>query len=384
MEPDHNHIRQLYLQQLTDRLSEQEKLELEAAMEDPGIRQMCRELDELYSSPEMRELLKERPASTRWNELMEVIMEREDEPVRYMTVRNLIAAASVLTVIGLGTWFLWVKPQQQFINHSAAVEKAERSYDIRLKLYSGEEVALTGPESNSTRLIGDVQLMSENKTLRYQQRPGGGSLWNSLEVPAKKDYKILLADGTVVTLNSSSSLRFPFSFTGNTREVEVKGEAYFEVAKNAEKPFIVHTPNGDIRVLGTSFNVNTYEPGKTTASLVTGSIKAVAAGKEVLLQPDQEASWKTGESIVVQRFEASRALSWMDGVYFFEGANMKAIADVVDRWYDVKIVYDNPAIAGYKFDVKLDKARPLEEFLAVLKIAKGVNYKLEGNILHLQ
>lgn len=384
MEPDHNHIRQLYLQQLTDRLSEQEKLELEAAMEDPGIRQMCRELDELYSSPEMRELLKERPASTRWNELMEVIMEREDEPVRYMTVRNLIAAASVLTVIGLGTWFLWVKPQQQFINHSAAVEKAERSYDIRLKLYSGEEVALTGPESNSTRLIGDVQLMSENKTLRYQQRPGGGSLWNSLEVPAKKDYKILLADGTVVTLNSSSSLRFPFSFTGNTREVEVKGEAYFEVAKNAEKPFIVHTPNGDIRVLGTSFNVNTYEPGKTTASLVTGSIKAVAAGKEVLLQPDQEASWKTGESIAVQRFEASRALSWMDGVYFFEGANMKAIADVVDRWYDVKIVYDNPAIAGYKFDVKLDKARPLEEFLAVLKIAKGVNYKLEGNILHLQ
>lgn len=384
MEPDHNHIRQLYLQQLTDRLSEQEKLELEAAMEDPGIRQMCRELDELYSSPEMRELLKERPASTRWNELMEVIMEREDEPVRYMTVRNLIAAASVLTVIGLGAWFLWVKPQQQFINHSAAVEKAERSYDIRLKLYSGEEVALTGPESNSTRLIGDVQLMSENKTLRYQQRPGGGSLWNSLEVPAKKDYKILLGDGTVVTLNSSSSLRFPFSFTGNTREVEVKGEAYFEVAKNAEKPFIVHTPNGDIRVLGTSFNVNTYEPGKTTASLVSGSIKAVAAGKEVLLLPDQEASWKTGESIVVQRFEASRALSWMDGVYFFEGANMKAIANVIDRWYDVKIVYDNPAIAGYKFDVKLDKARPLEEFLAVLKIAKGVNYKLEGNILHLQ
>jgi ferric-dicitrate binding protein FerR (iron transport regulator) len=166
--------------------------------------------------------------------------------------------------------------------------------------------------------------------------------------------------------------------------VEVKGEAYFEVAKNAEKPFIVHTPNGDIRVLGTSFNVNTYEPGKITTSLVEGSVKAVAGGKEVLLQPNQEASWKTGETIVVQRFETSKVLSWMDGVHFFEGANMKAIANVVDRWYDVKIVYDNPAIAGYKFDVKLDKTRPLEEFLAVLKIAKGVNYKLEGNILHLQ
>ena len=175
MEPDHNHIRQLYLQQLTDKLSEQEKLELEAAMEDPGIRQMCRELDELYASPEMRELLRERPTSNRWNELMEVIMEREDEPVRYFTARNLVAAATVLTVIGLGTWFLWVKPQQQSINYSAAAEKAEKSYDIRLKLYSGEEVALTGPESNSSRLIGDVQLMSENKTLqpdRNQIVPG--------------------------------------------------------------------------------------------------------------------------------------------------------------------------------------------------------------------
>lgn len=384
MEPDYNHIRQLYLQQLTDKLTEQEELELEAAMEDPEIRQMCQDLDELYASPEMRELLRERPTSNRWNELMEVMMEREDEPVRHLAIRNWVAAATVLTVIGAGTWFLWGRTQQQSINLSAVPEKAVKSYDIRLKLYSGEEVALTGPESNSSRLIGDVQLMSENKTLRYQQRSGGGSLWNSLEVPAKKDYKVLLADGTVVTLNSSSSLRFPFSFTGNTREVELKGEAYFEVAKNAEKPFIVHTPNGDIRVLGTSFNVNTYESGKTTASLVEGSIKAVAGGEEVLLKPDQEASLKTGQPIAVKRFDRSRALSWMDGVYFFESAGMPVIADVIDRWYDIKIVYDNPAIARYKFNARLDKARPLEEFLGVLKIAKSVNYKLEGNILHLQ
>ncbi|MRG47362.1 DUF4974 domain-containing protein [Chitinophaga sp. SYP-B3965] len=384
MQPDHNHIKELYLQRLMDKLTEQEELELDAAMEDPGIRQMCQELDELYASPEMRELLREKPTGTRWNELMERMIEREDEPVRHMAIRNWAAAATVLLVIGVSTWFLWGRTQQQSINLSAATENAVKSYDIRLKLYSGEEVALTGPESNSSRLVGDVQLMSENKTLRYQQRSGGGSLWNTLEVPAKKDYKILLSDGTVVTLNSSSSLRFPFSFTGNTREVEVRGEAYFEVAKNAEKPFIVHTPDGDIRVLGTSFNVNTYQSGKTTASLVEGSIKAITGREEVLLKPDQEATFKTGQPIAVQGFEKSRALSWMNGVCFFESAGMNVIADVIDRWYDIKIVYDNPAIAGYKFNVRLDKARPLEEFLAVLKIAKEVNYKFEGNILHLQ
>lgn len=383
MEPDHNHIRQLYLQQLMDKLSEEEEFELEAAMEDPQVRQMCQEMDELYRSPEMRELLKERPTSTRWNELMDLAIEKGDEPVRHMAIRNWVAAATVLTVIGLGTWFLWGRTQQQSINLSAASGKAEKSYDIRLKLYSGEEVALTGPESNSSRLVGDVQLMSENKTLRYQQRSGGASLWNSLEVPAKKDYKILLSDGTVVTLNSSSSLRFPFTFTGDTREVEVRGEAYFEVAKNAEKPFIVHTPNGDIRVLGTSFNVNTYRSGTTTTSLVEGSIKAIAGGKEVLLKPDQEATIKTGKPIVVQRFDKSTSLSWMNGVCFYEGAKMDVIAEVIDRWYDVKIVYDNPVIAGYKFDGKIDKASPIEEFLGVLKIAMGVNYKFEGNVLHL-
>lgn len=383
MEPDHNHIRQLYLQRLMDKLTEKEELELEAAMEYPEIRQMCQELDDLYASPEMRELLRERPTSVRWNELVERAMEEQEEPVRHMAIRNWAAAATVLAVIGAGTWYLW-GGQQQPVNYSAAIEKPVKSYDIRLKLYSGEEVALTGPESNNSRLVGDVQLMSENKMLRYQQRPGGGSLWNTLEVPAKGDYKILLADGTVVTLNSSSSLRFPFSFTGNTREVEIKGEAYFEVAKNAEKPFIVHTPNGDIRVLGTSFNVNTYEPGKTRTSLVEGSVKAMGGGKEVVLKPSEEAIAQTGQPIVVQRFDKSASLSWMEGVYLFESARLNEIAAVVDRWYDIKIVFDNPAIANYKFDGRLDKARPLEEFLAVLKIAKGVNYKFEGSILHLQ
>ena len=383
MEPDHNHIRQLYLQRLMDKLTEHEELELEAAMEYPEIRQMCQELDELYASPEMRELLRERPTSARWNELMERTMEEQEEPVRHMAIRNWAAAATVLAVIGAGSWYLW-GGQQQPVNYSVATEKPVKSYDIRLKLYSGEEVPLTGPESNNSRLVGDVQLMSENKTLRYQQRPGGGSLWNTLEVPAKADYKILLADGTVVTLNSSSSLRFPFSFTGNTREVEVRGEAYFEVAKNADKPFIVHTPNGDIQVLGTSFNVNTYEPGKTRTSLVEGSVKAMAGGKEVVLKPSEEAITQTGQPITVQGFDKSRSLSWIDGVYLFESARLNVIAGVVDRWYDIKIVFDNPAIANYKFDGRLDKARPLEEFLAVLKIAKGVNYKFEGSILHLQ
>ncbi len=385
MDIDQEHIRQLYLQKLTDSLSEKEEEELAEAMHDPRVRKICRELDELYSSPEMRELLRVKPTSSRWDELMEHAIRKAEEPAPYRGMGKWLVAASVLILAGVLTYHFGFRQSRSSGEGQALAEKdAIGNYDIRLKLYSGDEVALTGPRSRQTVLVGDVQLNNDNRVLRYQQREAGVGRWNRLEVPAKMDYKVVLSDGTEVWLNASSSLRFPFSFLNNVREVEIRGEAYFRVTKDAARPFVVKTPGGEVSVLGTSFNVNTYGPDKVVTSLVEGSVKAVSGGREVLLQPGQEAVLEiAGGEMTVQEFDHRKALSWMEGICYFENAAMPEIAGVLDRWYDVKVVYDNPAIAGYKFDVKLNKARPLSEFLEVLKLAKGVNYRLAGNTLHL-
>lgn len=386
MEFDQEHIRQLYLQKLTDSLTPEEEQELEVAMRSPAVRRMCRELDDLYASPEMQRLLREKPTSARWDELVEHAMTREEAvEVRNMGVRRWLMVASVLILVTLGLYFLWPEAQQQSVNFSAVAQQAAgKSYDIRLRLSSGEMVLLTGAGSQEQIKAGKVQLSNHHKTLRYEHGDAPATEWNTLEVPAREDYKIVLSDGTEVSLNSASSLRFPFSFKGsNTREVEVRGEAFFKVAPDADKPFIVRTSAGDVQVLGTSFNINTYEPGKLSASLVEGSIKALYRTESRILRPGQQAINQTSGRMTVQQFDEEEVLSWMRGVYYFNSSSMIKVAEVVDRWYDVQVVFDNPAIAGYKYDGKLDKKVALEDFLEVLRLTKRIEYRMEDGTLHL-
>ncbi|GEP94093.1 FecR family protein [Chitinophaga cymbidii] len=385
MEFDQEHIRQLYLQKLTDSLTPEEERELENAMRYPAVRRMCRELDDLYASPEMQRLLREKPTSARWDELVEHAMTREEAvEVRNMGVRRWLMVASVLIMVTLGLYFLWPEAQQQSVNFSAVAQATGKSYDIRLRLSTGELVPLTGAGSQERIKAGKVQLSNHHKTLRYEHGEAPATQWNTLEVPAREDYTIVLSDGTEVSLNSASSLRFPFSFKGsNTREVEVRGEAFFKVAPDASKPFIVRTHAGDVQVLGTSFNINTYESGKLKASLVEGSVKTSYRTEARILRPGEQAINQTSGRMTVQAFDKEEVLSWMKGVYYFNSSPMIKVAEVVDRWYDVQMVFDNPAIAGYKYDGKLDKTAPLEDFLEVLRLTKRIEYRMEDGMLHL-
>ncbi len=383
MEADLEYIRQLYLQKLTGTLSEKEEKELEAAMQDPRVRKMCKELDELYRSPEMLELLRVRPTSKRWNELAEKVMEKTGEPMRYMRAFRWLAAACVAALVGFAAYLFLIQRHagEELAGLNSAEAPKVKMYDILLRLSSGERMALK--PDNST-LVGDIQLETEGNTLRFQQRSGGVGQWSTLEVPAKKDYKVILADGTEVWLNAASTLRFPFAFRGNVREVEIQGEAYFNVAHNAEKPFIVRTPAGEIRVLGTAFNVNTYEPGRITASLVRGSIKAVGAASEAVLLPGQAAAWgKEGADIAVGRFKQAEVLAWMQGEYYYNGASLSELSKAIRRMYDLEVLIDNPSLTKLRFAGKLDKNKPIEDFLEVLRITKDVQHRREGNTLHL-
>ena len=172
MEFDQEHIRQLYLQKLTDSLTPEEEQELEDAMRSPAVRRMCRELDDLYASPEMQRLLREKPTSARWDELVEHAMTREEAvEVRNMGVRRWLMVASVLILVTLGLYFLWPEAQQQSVNFSTVAQATGKSYDIRLRLFSGETVTLTGAGIDKAleQLVpGDILGLGVGK-LRYTQ-----------------------------------------------------------------------------------------------------------------------------------------------------------------------------------------------------------------------
>lgn len=384
MEFDQEHIRQLYLQKLTNILTSEEEQELEEAMRNPATRRMCRELEELYASPEMQQLLREKPTSARWDELMDHVMQKEEAlEVRDMGFRRYMVAACTLLVISVGTYFLWPSSQQQSVNYTASHKPALHPRETHLKLANGESVFLSGTEARELIRTGSMQLSNHNKTLRFT--PGGtaGTGWNTLEVPAGKDYTVVLPDGTEVNLNSATSLRFPSSFDGDRREVEVRGEAYFKVAKNESKPFIVHSDAGNVKVLGTSFNINTYEPGELRASLVEGSIRAESHGNSQLLRPGEEAISNRFGEMQKRTFKKEDVLSWMQGVYHFEHSTYASLAKVLERCYNVQVVFDNEAVANEIYDGRLEKSVPLRDFLEMLRMLKHIEYRLEDDTVHL-
>lgn len=198
--------------------------------------------------------------------------------------------------------------------------------------------------------------------------------------PSSIRSKIKLPDGTKVWLNAASEISYPEKF-GNVREVQLKGEAYFEVVKNAEAPFIVHTPLAVVKVLGTSFNVNAYEDDREDfISLVSGRVKisTVAGNEKFLLVPGEQLAINSTSGVVETRlFDEKEVRGWTEGWLAFKNANKDEIIRKLERWYDVTItVVNEPAeewnINGYFRD------QSLELVLDRLSFSKGFTYKIEG------
>jgi ferric-dicitrate binding protein FerR (iron transport regulator) len=199
------------------------------------------------------------------------------------------------------------------------------------------------------------------------------------------DYKLMLADGTEVWLNATSKLRFPFNFTGDKREVYLEGEAFFNVAKNAAQPFIVHTEKTDIQVLGTTFNVSAYKNGINSTSLVSGAVATKTGTSTVTLKPGQEAILDNNDKVNIRKFDEDEVLAWMRGIYIFHNTSLKEIGSVIDRWYGVKVVFDSPAIADKRFTGGLEKIHKLDYFLETLKIVGNIEHEYDKNgVLHLK
>jgi hypothetical protein len=213
--------------------------------------------------------------------------------------------------------------------------------------------------------------------------PPGNVEWNTLTVPPRNDYRLELADGTEVHLNASSTLRFPFIFLGKTREVYLDGEAYFIVAKNASKPFIVHTPSTSVKAIGTAFNINSYNTDMVVTSLVQGAaVTDVGDSLDVTLKPGYEAIYRTGERFKVKRFDEAITLSWREGIYHFRGTRLADLQPVIQRWFGLKLAFDPQSIAGVEYSGCLEKNKPLSAFLDQLANMLRLDYRIYDNTIH--
>ncbi|WP_276483026.1 FecR family protein [Paraflavitalea pollutisoli] len=206
-------------------------------------------------------------------------------------------------------------------------------------------------------------------------------VFNTIAVPRGGFYQLSLADGTLVWLNASSSLRFPVSFTGTQRLVELEGEGYFEVAKDATKPFIVRTGQADVKVLGTHFNVSAYAGEAWKATLVEGSVEVKNNHDLALLKPGNQAIVNNGAHLfsMVADADLLEATAWKDGYFQFNEAPVTSIMQQVSRWYDVDIEYKDSLPTSH-FNGRIDRDIPLSGVVNALKQG-GIKCAVDRNRL---
>ncbi|WP_343699883.1 FecR domain-containing protein [Chitinophaga sp.] len=252
---------------------------------------------------------------------------------------------------------------------------------IVLKLAGGRSLTLGDSGHQQISLKGTV-LSNHNRQLSFTGGRGKeGAGWNTLSVPAGKNYEIELIDGTRVWLNSASKIRFPFSFEEGVRRVYVEGEAYFKVAPDVNRPFIVHSGVTVVKVLGTEFNINAYLPGKIVTSLVSGKVAVHADGEQTLLEPGNEAVTRTGSPIRVRELNPE-LLAWREGVYYFENASVPEIAAVVQRCFNVKMVTDSRRAREQTFRGKLHRSQGLHAFMNQLSTTGNISFYWDNGTLH--
>ncbi|MDR6945105.1 FecR family protein [Mucilaginibacter pocheonensis] len=202
--------------------------------------------------------------------------------------------------------------------------------------------------------------------------------YNTITTPRGGQYQVVLSDGTSVWLNAASSLKFPTVFTGNERNVELTGEAYFEVAKNKKMPFKVAVNKMNIEVLGTHFNVNAYaDDDAIKTTLLEGSVKLSIAGSQAMLKPGQQATLGQQQKFNIQTINTEEAIAWKKGYFIFDNENIQTIMKKISRWYDVEVVYKGK-IDERDFGGTVSRFDSVTGVLRSLELTGTVHFKLEG------
>lgn len=304
--------------------------------------------------------------------------------------RGMAAAAAIALLISAGIYF-YPKPSKK-LPAVVAVQPAPvirpGSNKAILTLADGSQVTLDSTGNGAIATQGNTHIVqSGGGQLAYNVKGSTDAplQFNTLQVPRGGQFRLTLADGTNVWLNAASSLRYPASFNGSDRTVELNGEAYFEVATLAEKPFRVKINNTVVQVLGTSFNIMGYpEERVTRTTLVEGAIQVKTDQATSRIYPGQLATTQpNGETQVRPDADVDQVVAWKNGYFFFNHEKLPGVMRQIARWYDVDVEYADKVPEEREFGGKIARSSSIEEVIRILKLS-NIHVKLTNKKIIVQ
>lgn len=293
------------------------------------------------------------------------------------------AAAVLVLLIGSTLLFNLSGKQEQPAGAITTYLSAGQSRAI-LTLANGDQVKLGQHGVDSIMEYNGSRLKVTQDELEY--RDSGNTVkpeYNILEVPRKGEFKLVLADGTKVWLNSESQIKYPVTFSKDERRVYLEGEAYFEVTENKNAPFIVDMGKACIQVLGTSFNAKAYKnEDDILATLTQGRIQLNSGEQSLTLQPEEQGiiNIRTGE-LTKKSVDSHLYSGWKDGRFIFVEQTLEDIMNTLSRWYDIRIFFANASVRNITFSGNLKRYDSFDKITEMLEMTGVAHFKVNGNVI---
>ncbi len=302
-----------------------------------------------------------------------------------------VAAAVLILALGAASYFIFRgnEPPKELVTNSKELpgnDVEAGAHKAILTLANGTQIELDDKTKGQLVIPGMGSVTNNDGKLVYDNPSVETSemVYNTLSSARGQSYSLVLSDGSKLWLNAASSVRFPVVFTGKERIVEITGEVFFEVAKDARKPFKAKVKDMEIEVLGTRFDINAYPDELTVnTTLIEGAVKVSANNSEIRLSPGQQSQLlSNGNLQVVKNVNTDEIVAWKDGYFHFENADLHSILRQFSRWYDIEVVYEGE-LKNRKFLAIVSRNSSLASVLKMLN-ANNVQFRIEGKKLIVQ
>lgn len=308
-----------------------------------------------------------------------VIPSSEEEPLLRIPAydyRIWLRIVAVIAVIVSG-WFIYRKWE----SNSRHKELVFNMKNVQLAFDNGQAIALG--YTDTMAVAEGIRFTVFKGILNYaieesQQVKGMGTL----KVPAGKYYDFVLSDGTKVYVSPATKIRFPFAFNGQSRDIWVEGQAFFEVTHNDKKPFLIHLKHSTVEVLGTEFNVNSNNE-KETISLVKGKVRVITEKDSITLKPATEVVIQEDSTPIVSRFSVENILGQKNGIITYYKITLDELANEIKKYYNVDIKLEHP-VSNKKFYGAMNYKTPIKEFLDdLVENNQELSYSMQNDIIYI-
>ena len=297
---------------------------------------------------------------------------------------KVVSYAAMLILPIIAGMLLWTKQPVEDVEGYGIGPIRHGVRKATLVLNDGKVLALDTSRIMLKEVDG-VTVHTDDQVLVYVDSLGRKEvdLQNRLITPKGGEYTIMLSDGTKVWVNAASEICYPVKFAGKERRVLLEGEAYFEVTKDADRPFVVEVNGMEVRVYGTQFNVNTRRDDQIQTTLVEGSVSVKPKGlMEVMLKPNQQAVFnKFAGRVTVRDVDVLSYVAWQRGNYYFENKSIGEILDELSLWYDIQVFFVNNEVRNERFSGYLPRYEEINGLLSLIEKTSHVQFEIKGRVI---